>query len=103
MSGVIANLLPLSIGAALGGPAWIIMALILVRGPHGIVKAAAFATGAITVRLMQFVLFSRVFGAIVAAEGEDVFDLIPSTLLLLAGILLLITAIRTWWWRKVDD
>src|SRR5262245_56685923 len=98
MTGVILSLLPDAIGAALGGPAWIIMALILLHSEHGVVKASAFTAGAITVLLLQFGLFSRVFGAIVAAEGEDVFDLIPATLLLLAGILLIVTAVRSIWW-----
>lgn len=103
MASVFISLLPIGIGAALGGPAWTIMALILLRGEGGVAKAAAFTAGAITVRLLQFCLFSRVFGAIVAAEGEDVFELIPATLLLLAGLLLIITAVKSIWWRKEDD
>jgi Sap, sulfolipid-1-addressing protein len=102
MVSLLLSLLPLIVGASLGGPAWIIIALVLLRGEGGLAKAAAFLTGAMTVRLLQFVLFSRVFGAIVSAEGEDVFDLIPATLLLVAGLLLLITAARTWW-NSEDD
>jgi hypothetical protein len=99
---VIASLLPLIIGASLGCPAWIIVTLILLRGKHGVAKATSFAAGVITVRTLQFVLFGRLFGAIASACGKDVFDLIPSTLLLLAGLVLVITGVRTWW-RKEED
>jgi hypothetical protein len=102
MSSVIARLLPVTIADAVL-PLWIIMTLILLRGEAGLLKAGAFIAGAMTVRALQFVLFSRVFGAIVSAEGKDVFDLIPATLLLLTGILLLITAVKMWWWGKEND
>ena len=55
------------------------------------------------VRTLQFVLFGRLFGAIASACGKDVFDLIPSTLLLLAGIVLVVTGIKTWWSRQEDS
>ena len=44
MGTVIVSLLPLIIGAALL-PGWIIMALFLLRGEGGVLKAAAFAAG----------------------------------------------------------
>src|SRR5712672_3311094 len=97
---VIASLLPLIVGASLGCPAWIIVALILLRGEHGMAKATAFAAGVIAVRTLQFVLFGRLFGAIASACGKDVFDLIPSTLLLLAGLVLVTTGVKTWWSRQ---
>jgi hypothetical protein len=103
MGALIANLLPLIIGAAVGGPAWIIMSLILLRSEDGVVKATAFAAGAITVRVLQFALFGRLFGAIASAQGKDVFDLIPSTLLLVAGLLLVATAVKTWWSKGEDS
>lgn len=99
---LIASLLPLIIGASVGCPTWIIVTLILLRGQHGLAKATAFAAGVVTVRTLQFVLFGRLFGAIASAQGTDVFDLIPSTLLLVAGLVLIITAVRMWW-RKEDD
>lgn len=99
---VIASLLPLIVGASLGCPAWIIVALILLRGERGIVKATAFAAGVIAVRTVQFVLFGRLFGAIASACGKDVFELIPSTLLLIAGLVLVTTAVRTWWCKETD-
>jgi hypothetical protein len=100
---VIANLLPLIIGASLGCPAWIIVTLILLRGKRGVAKAAAFAAGVIAVRTLQFALFGRLFGTIASANGKDVFDLIPSTLLLVAGLVLVITAVRTWWCNEEDS
>ena len=102
MNSVIVRLLPVTIADAVL-PLWIIMTLILLRGEAGLIKAGAFVAGAMTVRALQFVLFSRVFGAIVSAEGKDVFELIPFTLLLLTGILLLITAVKMWWWHTEDD
>ena len=93
---LLVNLLPVAIGAAVGGPMWIIMALLLLRSDRGIVKAAAFAGGAITVRLLQFILFSRIFGAVLESGGESEMGLMYSILLLLGGIVLLITAVKTW-------
>lgn len=102
MINVIAKLLPVTIGAAVL-PLWIIITLLLLRGKGGPVRAAAFVAGGMAVRVLQFMLFSRVFGAIVSAEGKDVFDLIPSTLLLMAGLLLFLTAVKMCVWRKDDD
>ena len=93
---ILINLVPLVIGASVGGPMWIIMTLLLLRSDHGVFKAAAFAAGAITVRILQFVLFSRIFGEVLNAGGESELDLMSSILLLLAGIVLLITAVKTW-------
>jgi hypothetical protein len=100
---VIASLLPLIVGASIGCPAWLIVALILLRGKRGVAKATAFAAGVITVRTLQFALFGRLFGTIASANGQDVFDLIPSTLLLVAGLVLVITAVRTWWCKEEDS
>jgi Sap, sulfolipid-1-addressing protein len=102
MANVISSLLPLIIGAAVL-PLWLVMTLIMLRGQGGLPKAAAFVAGAMAVRVLQFMLFGRVFGAIVSTGGEDVFALIPSTLLLVAGLLLLITVVKTLWWPKDDD
>ena len=64
-------------------------------------KAAAFAAGAMTVRLVQGVLFGFVFGAAADASGEGGSNLITSTLLLVVGIVMLITAVKKW--RKEED
>ena len=98
---VIISLLPLIVGCSLGGPAWVIMTLILLRGEHGVIKAAAFAAGATIVRLLQFVLFGYAFGVTLEMGGDEAFAFVRSTLLLVAGILLFISAIKTW--SKGDD
>ena len=98
---VAANLIPLIIGAAVGGPMWVITALLMLRGEGGVLKAAAFAAGATTTRLLQGILFGYVFGAAAEAGGERGATLIESTLLLVVGVFLLVTAVRTW--CKDDD
>lgn len=105
MTGLLLNLLPLAVGAAVGGPMWIIIALLLLRGDHGVFKASAFAAGAITVRLLQFVLFSRIFGKVLESGGggELEMDFMSSILFLLAGIVLLITAVKTWFKETDPD
>jgi uncharacterized BrkB/YihY/UPF0761 family membrane protein len=45
---------------------------------------------------MQFVLISRIFGVVLDSGGESELGLMSSILLLLAGIALLITAVKTW-------
>jgi len=100
MGAVIVSLLPLIVGAALL-PVWIIMALFLLRGEGGLLKAAAFAAGAMTVRVVQGVLFGFVFIEATAASGESGANLITSTLLLVLGILMLISAVKKW--RKEED
>ena len=100
MDAVIVYLLPLIVGAALL-PAWIIIALFLLRGEGGVRKALAFAAGAMTVRLVQGVLFGYVFGTAADAYGESGSNLITSTLLLVVGIVMLISAVTKW--RKEED
>lgn len=97
---VLINLLPLIVGAAVL-PLWIIAALLLVRGEGGLLKAAAFAAGAMMLRVLQGILFGYVIDAAADANGGGGSNLIASTLLLVAGILLWITAIRKW--RTEDD
>jgi len=100
MAIVVIDLLPLIVGAAVL-PLWIIAALLLLRGPGGVLKATAFAAGAMTVRVLQGILFGYVIDAAADANGGGGSNLIGSTLLLVAGILLWITAIRKW--RTEDD
>ena len=77
------------------------MALFLLRGEGGVRRALAFAAGAMMVRLVQGVLFGYVFGAAADASGEGGSNLITSTLLLVLGILVLISAVNEW--RKEED
>ena len=100
MGTVMVSLLPLIVGAAVL-PVWIIMALFLLRGEGGVLKAAAFAAGAMMVRLVQGVIFGYVFSAAADASGASGSNLITSTLLLVVGIVMLITAVRKW--RKDAD
>ena len=100
MGAVIVYLLPLIVGAALL-PASIIIALFLLRGEGGVRKALAFAAGAMTVRLVQGILFGYVFGTAADVYGESGSNLITSTLLLVVGIVMLITALMKW--RKEED
>ena len=100
MGAVVVYVLPLVIGAALL-PASIIIALFLLRGEGGIRKALAFAAGAMTVCLAQGTLFGYVFGAAADAYGESGSNLITSTLLLVVGIAMLISAAIKW--RKEED
>jgi hypothetical protein len=100
MGTVIVSLLPLVVGAALL-PAWIVIALFLLRGDGGVRKALAFAAGAMTVRLVQGVLFGYVFGTAADAYGESGSNLITSTLLLVVGLVMLISAVMKW--RKEED
>jgi hypothetical protein len=100
MDTVIVYLLPLIVGAALL-PAWIILALFLLRGEGGILKALAFAAGALLVRLVQGVIFGYVFDTAADTYGESGSNLITSTLLLVVGIVMLISAVKKW--RKDAD
>jgi hypothetical protein len=72
---------------------WIIIALLLLRGESGSIKATAFAGGAMTVRLLQGVLFGYIFATAEDAGGEAGPDLIASTVLLVVGVLLVITGL----------
>ena len=77
------------------------MALFLLRGEGGVLKALAFAAGAMMVRLVQGVLFGYVFGTAADAYGENSSNLITSTLLVVVGIVMLISAVKNW--RKEED
>jgi hypothetical protein len=96
---VLINLVPLIVGAAVL-PVWIVATLLLLRSEGGVAKAAGFAAGAMTVRVVQGILFGHVFDA-AAHSGGGGSKLITSTLLLVVGILLSITAVRAW--RTEDD
>lgn len=98
MGAVFVELLPLIVGAAVL-PAWIVMTLFLLRSERGVWKAAAFVAGATAVRLLQGVIFGFVFEA--ADDGGGETGIIAATLLLIAGIAMLITAVKKW--RKEED
>jgi len=93
MRDVIVELLPLIVGAAVV-PLYSIAVLLLLQSNGGLLKAIAFVAGGITVRLLQGILFGLVFGVACEAYSEADPKLIVSTLLLITGILLLVTAFR---------
>jgi Sap, sulfolipid-1-addressing protein len=80
---------------------WTIMVLLLLRGEHGVIKAAAFAGGAMTTRLLAGMLFGYIFRKAEDAGGEAGPNLIGSTLQVMVGVFLLIAAVTAW--RKGDD
>lgn len=98
MGGVFIELVPLIVGAAVL-PVWIIMTLFLLRSDGGAMKATAFVAGAAAVRLVQGVIFGFVLGT--ADQGGDEPGAIVAALLLVAGIAMLITAVKKW--RKEED
>jgi hypothetical protein len=99
-STVLIDLLPLMIGVALV-PVPIIIVLLLLSNESGLLKGAAFVGGAIAVRLAQGIVFGYIFLGDPAATSETGGNLVVSTLLLVVGILLLITAFKKW--DKEDD
>jgi hypothetical protein len=100
MSGALVSLLPVIAGAAVV-PIWSIIVLFLLQCEDGLLKAVAFAAGGIGVRLVQGIFFGYIFGASKEASSQSGSALIVSTLLLVVGILMLITAFKQW--RKEDD
>lgn len=94
------SLLPLIVGAALL-PVWIVIVLFLLRGEGGVGRAAAFAAGAMLVRLVQGFLFGYVFGAAGDEYGAEGSGLIAATLLLVVGLLMLVSGVKSW--RKEED
>jgi hypothetical protein len=98
MGAVFVDLLPLIIGAAVL-PVWIVMTLFLLRSDRGVIKASSFVAGATAVRLLQGLLFGVVLEA--ADQGSEKSGVVAATLLLVAGIAMLITAVKKW--RKEED
>ena len=103
MGSIIVSLLPFIIGSALV-PIQIIIVFLLLKSPNqGLLKASAYLAGMTLVRLLQGLIFGLMLNSsgTTSVEGESGKSLIISTLLLVLGILLLITAYKQW--RKDDD
>jgi hypothetical protein len=100
LTAVLVDLLPLMIGAAVV-PVPVIIVLLLLGNQGGLLKATAFIGGAIAVRLAQGIVFGYIFGSDPVATSETGASLIVSTLLIVIGVLMLITAFRKW--DKEDD
>ena len=100
MGEVIVQLIPVMIGAAVV-PFCIIVVLLLLRSPDGLFKAFAFVSGQILVRLLQGIGFGTELSLSAVAHTKEGGSAIVNTLLLVAGILLWITAWRSW--AKQED
>ena len=96
MVNVIVAFIPLIIGARPVVPIWIILVLLLLRGQGGLVKAVAFVSGIIAVRLLQGIVFGFILQPASDAPAESGSSPVVSTLLLVIGILMWITAIKQW-------
>jgi len=85
-------------------PVQIIIDILLLKSPkQGLLKASAYVGGMTTLRLLQGLIFGLILTNSSDASAEDSSgkSLVVSTLLLVLGILLLITAYKQW--RKDDD
>lgn len=105
MGRAILDLIPLTIGAAIV-PLWITLVLLLLRTRGGLSKAIAFVSGQMLVRLAQGALYRYVSGSSAVAQSEARAPVIVSTLILVAGILLWITALNIivlHKWGKEED
>ena len=96
MIAILVQLLPMILGSALV-PIWIILMLLILRSPNGVVKGTAFVGGATLVRLLQGLIFGYVFGTSedIGSDGSSTSPAI-AVLLLVLGILLLVTALKTY-------
>lgn len=97
METVLISLLPYIIGSAVV-PLQIIIGLLLLKSPkQGLFKAIAYVAGMTITRLLQGLIFGLIFSESSAlVEGGNGKNPIISTLLLVLGILLLITAYKKW-------
>ena len=99
MGSTLTSLLPLIIGSAVVPMQIILIILMLTSEEQALTKAIGFVLGMTTVRLGQGILFGLIFtggadtSGTTASEGSN---WVVSTLLLVLGILLLITAFKTW-------
>lgn len=102
MGALLISLLPYILGSAIV-PVQIIVGLLLLQSPQqGLLKAGAYVSGMTLTRLLQGVIFGVVLaGPAVAAQEGGGKNAIVSTLLMVLGILLLITAYKKW--RGADD
>jgi hypothetical protein len=94
------ELIPLTIGAAVA-PINVILLLTFLAGERGLLRGIAFVAGAIAVRLIQGAIFGLLLGSSVEPGEEEAARTLTSTLVLVLGLLMLITAIRKV--RKEED
>jgi hypothetical protein len=99
---MLVSLLPYIIGSALV-PVYGILVILLLKSPgQGLLKAVAFVAGITATRLLQGLIFGFVFTESAASTDDSSGKgLVVSTLLLVLGLYLLITAYKQW--RGEDD
>jgi len=103
MGNVIVSLVPFILGSAIV-PIQIIITILLLKNPkQGLLKASAYLAGMTTLRLLQGLIFGLILTNSASASSTESGGKGPvvSTLLLVLGILLLLTAYKQW--RKEDD
>lgn len=94
MNDVLVELLPFIIGMAVV-PVQVIILLLFLKDPKkGLVKGFLFLTGITATRLLQGILFGLIFNIGAAADDSGGKGPVVSTLLLVLGIFLLISAYK---------
>jgi hypothetical protein len=100
MSDLWGTLLPLMIGSAVL-PVQIAITVLLLQSRAGRIAGAAWVGGMTVVRLGQGLIFGVILETAVAGEGPQRPGPIASTLLLVAAVVFLISAVKAW--RKEPD
>lgn len=100
MDDVIGQLL-LVIVATITVPIYTIIGLLFLQSERGRQKASALIAGAVTIRLIQGVLFGFIFGQVEEKYPDAGPDILVAILLLTIGMLLLTKAYQAW--RKEPD
>jgi hypothetical protein len=78
-------------------PIWVILMLLILRSPNGVLKGSAFVAGATLVRALQGIAFGYLFGASdTVGDASTGPSPVIGALLLVLGILLLVTAFKTY-------
>jgi hypothetical protein len=94
---LIADMLPLILGSVLGPAQFIFIILLLRSADRGVLKASFCVAGMTVVRLVQGILFGFIMDeALKAVTYKDKPGVVSTTLLLVLGIFLLITAYQQW-------
>ena len=102
MGGAIVRLIPMMLAAA-AVPFAVMFVFLLLRSQDGLLKASAFAGGQILVRLLQGIGFGSELGYSTVARTREGASGIINTLILVAGILMWVTALRTWGKQEDPD
>ena len=97
----ISDLLPYILGIAIVPVQLIIMLLFLKDPKSGLLKGSLFLAGLTTIRLLQGIIFGLILNFGTSADAANGKGPIVSTLLLVLGILLLITAYKKY--KKEPD